>query len=69
VESLREHYVCTLRHWVRRLEVRCEDAKRITGETLYHVWRIYMAGSAHSFATGRVSVYQVLLSKPEREGL
>jgi cyclopropane-fatty-acyl-phospholipid synthase len=66
VESLREHYVCTLRHWVRRLEARCGDAKRITGETLYRVWRIYMAGSAHSFATGRVSVYQVLLSKPEK---
>ena len=66
VESLREHYVCTLRHWVRRLEARCGDAKRITGETLYRVWRIYMAGSAHSFATGRVNVYQVLLSKPEK---
>ena len=66
VESLREHYVCTLRHWVRRLEARYGDAKRITGETLYRVWRIYMAGSAHSFATGRVSVYQVLLSKPDQ---
>ena len=38
VESLREHYVCTQRHWVRRLEARCGDDKRITGETLYRVW-------------------------------
>jgi cyclopropane-fatty-acyl-phospholipid synthase len=51
---------------VRRLEARCGDAKRITGETLYRVWRIYMAGSAHSFATGRVNIYQVLFSKPEK---
>ncbi|MGB8887845.1 MAG: cyclopropane-fatty-acyl-phospholipid synthase family protein [Candidatus Korobacteraceae bacterium] len=65
VESLREHYARTLRHWVQRLETRCGDAKRITSETLYRVWRIYMAGSAHAFATGRVNIYQVLLSKPE----
>jgi hypothetical protein len=25
-----------------------------------------MAGSAHSFATGRVNIYQVLFSKPEK---
>lgn len=66
VESLREHYARTLRHWVQRLETRCGDAKRITGETLYRVWRIYMAGSAHAFASGRVNVYQVLFSKPEQ---
>jgi cyclopropane-fatty-acyl-phospholipid synthase len=63
VESLREHYARTLRHWVRRLESRYEDAKRMTGETVYRIWRIYMAGSAHAFATGRVNLYQVLFSK------
>ena len=65
VESLREHYARTLRLWVSRLEDRCEDAKRITNETIYRIWRIYMAGCAHAFAAGRVNVYQVLLSKPE----
>jgi cyclopropane-fatty-acyl-phospholipid synthase len=65
VESLREHYARTLRHWVQRLESRHEEAKRITSEMLYRVWRIYMSGCAHAFATGRVNVYQVLLSKPE----
>jgi cyclopropane-fatty-acyl-phospholipid synthase len=65
VESLREHYARTLRHWVQRLESRHEEAKRITSEMLYRVWRIYMCGCAHAFATGRVNVYQVLLSKPE----
>ena len=65
VESLREHYTRTLRYWVRRLEARYEDAKRITSETLYRTWRIYMSGSTYAFATGRVNIYQVLLSKPE----
>lgn len=66
VESLREHYARTLRHWVRRLEGSCQEASRLTSETVYRIWRIYMAGSAHAFATGRLNVYQVLLSKPER---
>ncbi len=67
VESLREHYARTLRQWVRRLENRREEAKRITSDMLYRVWRIYLAGSAHAFATGRVNLYQVLLSK-SKEG-
>jgi cyclopropane fatty-acyl-phospholipid synthase-like methyltransferase len=64
VESLREHYALTLRQWVRRLESRAERARRIVGETTYRVWRLYMAGSAHAFTTGRLNLYQVLLSKP-----
>jgi cyclopropane-fatty-acyl-phospholipid synthase len=65
VESLREHYARTLRHWVRRLESRYDDARRITSETVYRIWRIYMAGSGWSFAKGRINLYQVLFSKPE----
>jgi cyclopropane-fatty-acyl-phospholipid synthase len=63
VESLREHYVLTLRHWVRRLEANHEEAVAAADEAAYRVWRLYMAGSAHSFASGRLGVYQVLLSK------
>ena len=65
VESLREHYALTLGHWVRRLEEKYEEARRIVGESTYRVWRLYMAGSAHGFRTGRINVYQTLLSKPD----
>jgi len=65
VESLREHYARTLRHWVSRLESHYEDAKRITSETIYRIWRIYMAGSAYAFTRGKINVYQVLFSKPQ----
>jgi len=64
-ESLREHYALTLRHWVRRLEAKAEQARNIVGDFTYRVWRLYMSGSAHAFATGRLNLYQVLLSKPE----
>jgi cyclopropane-fatty-acyl-phospholipid synthase len=64
VESLREHYMMTLRHWVRRLEARKDDAIRIAGEEVYRIWRLFMSGSAYGFATGRLSVFQALLAKP-----
>ena len=71
VESLREHYALTLHHWVRRLESHATEARRITSDTTYRIWRLYMAGSAHAFRSGRLNVYQTLLSKPSlgRSGL
>jgi cyclopropane-fatty-acyl-phospholipid synthase len=63
VESLREHYVLTLRHWMRRLEARREEACRVTDEKTYRLWRLYLAGAAHKFRMGQNSVYQVLFSK------
>ena len=65
IESLREHYALTLRHWVRRLEAKAEEAKKLISDMSYRVWRIYMSGSAHSFKTGRLNLYQALLVKPE----
>jgi cyclopropane-fatty-acyl-phospholipid synthase len=66
VESLREHYTLTLKRWVQRLEDHAEQARRITDDSTYRIWRLYMAGSAHRFARGRVNIYQTLLAKPER---
>ncbi len=64
VESLREHYALTLRHWVRSLEARRNEALRYVDEVTYRVWRLFMSGSADGFETGRHNVYQALLVKP-----
>ncbi|MGH8700621.1 MAG: class I SAM-dependent methyltransferase [Burkholderiales bacterium] len=64
VESLRPHYARTLWHWVERLEARRAAALAAVGEKLYRIWHIYMAGSAHGFERGWMSVYQVLAGKP-----
>ncbi len=64
VEGLRQHYVFTLRRWRERLEAAYEDAVKLVGEPTYRVWRLYLAGSAHSFATGRNNVVHMLLSRP-----
>lgn len=66
VENLREHYTLTLRHWVHRLEARKDQACQAADEVTYRIWRLYMSGSAYSFETGRINVFQVLLSKPDR---
>lgn len=68
VESLREHYALTLRHWVRRLESRHERALQFVGEPTYRVWRLFMSGSAHGFSLGRLNVYQTLLVKQSESG-
>ena len=65
LESLREHYAQTLRHWVRRLEMKAAEARSIVGDATYRVWRLYMAGSAHRFCSGELNLYHMLLVKPE----
>jgi cyclopropane-fatty-acyl-phospholipid synthase len=66
VEGLREHYALTLHHWVRRLEAHAEEARRITNDATYRIWRLYMAGSAHGFRIGRLNLYQTLFARPLR---
>jgi cyclopropane-fatty-acyl-phospholipid synthase len=68
VESLREHYTLTLRHWIRRLESRHDEAVALVGEPTYRVWRLYMSASAYGFRTGRIGIIQSLLAKPQRDG-
>jgi cyclopropane-fatty-acyl-phospholipid synthase len=63
VESLREHYALTLRHWVRRLEANHRKALDYVDETTYRIWRLFMSGSVYGFETGRLNLYQTLLVK------
>jgi cyclopropane-fatty-acyl-phospholipid synthase len=63
VESLREHYVLTLRRWLANLEARREAAIREVGEMRVRAWRLYLLGSADAFATGEISVFQVLSAR------
>ena len=63
VEGLRPHYAMTLRHWVRRIEQRSEEAIREVGETTYRIWRLYMAACALEFEEGGTGIYQILASR------
>ena len=67
-ENLRPHYQRTLQHWVRRLEANETEARRIVGEETYNTWRLYMAGSAQGFGSGRLGIVQMLLAKRDSDG-
>jgi cyclopropane-fatty-acyl-phospholipid synthase len=67
-ECLRPHYSKTLWHWVQRLEQNAARARELVGEKKYRVWRVYMAGSAHAFSRGWLSIFQLLGGKPLADG-
>ncbi len=67
-EALREHYAKTLWAWVDRLEAREEEARHEVGDERYRIWRIYMAGSAHAFDRGWLSLWQLLAGKALPDG-
>ena len=68
VENLREHYHRTLREWISRLEHSSAAAIKAAGGQSYRAWRLYMAGSAQGFGTGRLGLFQSLLAKPLESG-
>jgi cyclopropane-fatty-acyl-phospholipid synthase len=68
VESLREHYVRTLRAWVANLEHHREQAEALVGAPRTRIWHLYMAASAVAFERNRLSVHQVLGVRPDSDG-
>jgi cyclopropane-fatty-acyl-phospholipid synthase len=67
-ESLREHYALTLRAWLTRLMRHRDEAIACTDERTFRIWRVYLAGSAFGFATGRLNIVQTLLAKSDGDG-
>ncbi len=61
VECLREHYALTLRRWLNNLEAAREQATAEVGKRT-------VAGCAHAFETGTISLHQSLLAKPDNDG-
>jgi cyclopropane-fatty-acyl-phospholipid synthase len=68
VEDLRPHYIRTLERWSRRLESREQEAIKAAGAERYRIWRVYLAAMAAAFERGSLSVAQLLLYKPAKNG-
>jgi cyclopropane-fatty-acyl-phospholipid synthase len=64
LESLREHYALTLRHWVSNLDKRFDEAVEEVGEQRARVWKLYMSGSAVGFERHHLEIHQILCAKP-----
>ena len=68
VESLRPHYAKTLGHWSESFEARMAEAVSIAGDRTARIWRVYLAGCAHAFEQGWISIHQVLASRQTKPG-
>ncbi|MBC8022135.1 MAG: class I SAM-dependent methyltransferase [Burkholderiales bacterium] len=68
VESLRPHYAKTLGHWSDNYEARLQEAVEAAGERTARIWRIYLAGCAHAFEQGWISIHQILASRQTKPG-
>jgi cyclopropane-fatty-acyl-phospholipid synthase len=69
VESLRPHYARTLELWSANFERSLGRAVAASSERTARIWRLYLAGCAHAFEQGWVSIYQLLASKQRRPGV
>ena len=69
VESLRHHYARTLDFWASRLESAQAKARELVGEQRYRTWLVYLAGCAHAFSSGWISLHQILAAKATRRGM
>jgi cyclopropane-fatty-acyl-phospholipid synthase len=65
-EAMREHYPPTVRAWLGRLERDEAGAVALIGPEMLRVWRLYLAGAALAFESGRMGVDQILLARPVR---
>jgi cyclopropane-fatty-acyl-phospholipid synthase len=59
-QDLGGHCTTTLRHWAARYEQHAVRIRQTVGETKYRIWRVYLAGWAHAFATGNASAHQIV---------
>ena len=66
VESLREHYVLTTSHWIRRLEERVDEVRKIAGEETFRIFRLFLSVAFHDFQVGTSNLYQTLLVKTDK---
>jgi cyclopropane-fatty-acyl-phospholipid synthase len=63
VENLRLHYAKTLAHWLERYD---REAGRVSAQfdrSFTRAWRLYLAGSAASFTTGFLQLFQVVFAR------
>jgi len=63
VESLRPHYVRTIRAWLDNLERNFTAVEAIIGAQRARLWRLYLAGGALAFEDGRMGVDQILAAR------
>lgn len=60
VESLRDHYALTCRHWVQRLRANRDRAIALVGEKKYRTWLLYLTSSSIGFEQASIGLHQIV---------
>ncbi|MCH8092674.1 MAG: class I SAM-dependent methyltransferase, partial [Proteobacteria bacterium] len=68
VESWREHYALTTRHWHRRLLANKESAIAEVGAEKVRIWLLYLAGASLALGDGALRIYQTVAVKHKAKG-
>ena len=68
VESWREHYALTTRHWHRRLLANRESAIAEVGAEKVRIWLLYLAGASLALGDGALRIYQTVAVKHKAKG-
>jgi cyclopropane-fatty-acyl-phospholipid synthase len=63
LQAMREHYVRTIRAWAENFERELPRVAALIGDERIRVWRLYLAGSALAFESGRMGVDQLLATR------
>jgi cyclopropane-fatty-acyl-phospholipid synthase len=61
VQSMRRHYVLTLKSWISQLVNQHEHALKHVSEATFRIWLSYMTASRLSFENGHLGLYQILV--------
>jgi len=69
IENLRQHYTQTLRDWLQRYEEHLPEIRKHFDEPFVRAWRLYLAGSAASFAGGYLQLFQIVFTHGENNNL
>jgi len=66
VQAMHEHYIRTIRTWLRNFEENLPAIRQILTPEQVRVWRLYLAGGALAFEDGQMGVDQILAVRKAR---
>lgn len=64
VHNDRHNYELTARRWAANLDAAHGEIADCWGEELYRIYRLYLWGTAHAFASNLMSAYRIVLELP-----
>lgn len=67
IENLWRHYTLTLSAWIKRYEAVRKDTVEHKGVEFDRTWWLYLNASRAAFETGRLCLWQMVLTKGKRE--